>query len=99
MQIPSREGTKVSDEIIEKVLASIAKIKSISPENIRLDSTFEELKMDSLAGLDLFFDLEEIFDLTIPDETARSLRTVRGIVEEIEKLLANQRASLSTQNQ
>jgi acyl carrier protein len=98
MQIRNREDTEVSDEIIEKVLASIAKIKSISPENIRLDSTFEELKMDSLAGLDLFFELEEIFDLTIPDETARSLRTVRDITEEIEKLLADRNTPLPALN-
>jgi acyl carrier protein len=88
----------VSDEIIEKILASIAKIKSIAPENIRLDSTFEELKMDSLAGLDLFFDLEEIFDLTIPDERARSLRTVRDVAGEIEKLLADRNTPVPIQN-
>jgi acyl carrier protein len=92
------EGNRLSDEIIGKVLASIAKIKRIAPENISLDSTFEELKMDSLDGLDLLFELEEIFDLTIPDERARSLRTVRGIVEEIEKLLSNQNTTLSVQN-
>ena len=77
----------MSDEIIGIVAASIAKIKKINPEAIRLDSTLEELKMDSLDGLDLFFKLEEAFDLTIPDDRARSLRSVRSIVEEIQKLL------------
>ena len=80
--------------IIGKVLASIAKIKGIAPGDIGLDSTFEELKMDSLDGLDLFFELEEAFDLTISDERARSLRTVRNIVEEIEKLLSDRNAEL-----
>jgi acyl carrier protein len=83
---------------MEKVLASIAKIKGISPGNIGLDSTFEALKMDSLDGLDLFFELEDAFDLTIPDERARSLRTVRNIVEEIEKLLSHRSTSLPVQN-
>ncbi len=78
----------MSDQIIGTVLTSIGKIKKIAPGTIRLDSTFEELKMDSLDGLDLFFELEEAFDLTIPDERARSLHTVRDIVGEIEKLLA-----------
>lgn len=86
------------DDIIEKVLTSIAKIKGITPEKISLDSTFEELKMDSLDGLDLFFELEETFDLTIPDERARSLRTVRGIVEEIEKLLIDRNSPLPVQD-
>jgi acyl carrier protein len=92
------EGNRLSDEILGKVLASIAKIKEIAPENISLDSTFEELKMDSLDGLDLFFELEETFDLTIPDERARSLRTVRNIVEEIEKLLSDRGTAIPVQN-
>jgi acyl carrier protein len=87
----------LSDEIIEKVLASIAKIKGIAPGNIGPDSTFEELKMDSLDGLNLFFELEEAFDLTIPDERARSLRTVRNIVEEIEKLLSERNSGFPIQ--
>jgi acyl carrier protein len=37
--------------------SATAKLKSIPPEKINLDSTFEELKMDSLSGLDLFFEL------------------------------------------
>jgi acyl carrier protein len=81
----------LSDEIFGIVAASTAEIKKIDPEAIRLDSTLEELKMDSLDGLDLFFKLEEAFDLTIPDDRARSLRTVRSIVEEIEKLLSERR--------
>jgi acyl carrier protein len=82
------ENDKLSNEIFGKVAASIAKTKGLNPENVELDSTFEQLKMDSLDGLDLFFELEEAFDLTIPDDRARSLRTVRNVVEEIEKLLS-----------
>jgi acyl carrier protein len=82
------EDNKLSDQVTAKVVESISKVKKIAPETIRLDSTFEELKMDSLDGLDLFFELEEVFDLTIADDRARSLRNVRNIVEEIEKLIS-----------
>jgi acyl carrier protein len=81
----------LSDEVIGIVVASIAEIKKIDPEAIRMDSTLEELRMDSLDGLDLCFKLEEAFDLTIPDDRARSLRDVRSIVEEIERLLSERR--------
>ncbi len=77
----------------QKVIALVAKTKNINPESITLESTFEELKMDSLDGLDLFFELEEAFDLTIPDEQARSLRSVRSVVEKIDSLRANQEPS------
>ena len=88
----------MSDEITGIVIASIAKIKEIAPETIKLDSSFEDLKMDSLDGLDLFFQLEEAFDLTITDERARSLRTVLDIVKEIEKLQLERNAGSSVQN-
>jgi len=88
----------LSKEIIEKVIESIAKVKNIAPDTVRLDSTFEELKMDSLDGLDVFFELEEAFDLTIPDDRVRSLRTVRNIVEEIDKLLFERNANAAIQN-
>ena len=77
----------MSEKTIGTVFAAIAKVKKINPETIRLDSTFEELKMDSLDGLDVFFELEEEFDLTIPDDRARSFRSVIDIVEEIQKQL------------
>ncbi len=78
----------MSDSVAEKIVAAIAKTKRIPPETITLDSTLEELKIDSLDGLNLFFDLEEIFDVTIPDEEARKLRTVREIVNGLEQLIA-----------
>jgi acyl carrier protein len=92
------EDNRLSKDIIGTVVASISKVKEIAPESISLDSTFESLKMDSLDGLDLFFELEEAFDLTIPDERARSLRTVRDVVEEIETLISNRSGTCSLQN-
>ncbi len=83
----------MSEEIIRTVIASIAKVKKIDPATVQLDSTFEELRMDSLDGLDVFFELEEAFDLTIPDDRVRSLRTVDNVVTELEKLLSEQKTS------
>ncbi len=82
----------MSNAIAGKVIALVAKTKNIAPETITMDSTFEELKMDSLDGLDLFFELEEAFDLSIPDDRARLLRSVRNVVEEIERLISGRDA-------
>ena len=43
---------------------------------------------DSLDGINILFALEGEFDLDIPDDAARGIRTVREMVEGIEKLLA-----------
>ena len=77
----------ISDSVARKVIAEIAKTKRVAPETISMDTTLEELAMDSLDGLNLFFELEEVFDLSIPDAEARSMRSVRQIVETIERLL------------
>ncbi len=78
--------------VAEKVIAAIAKSKRLPIESITLDSTLEELRIDSLDGLNLFFDLEEAFDVTIPDDKAKTMRTVREIVEGLQKLVANKNA-------
>jgi len=70
-----------------KVIAVIAKSQRIPPETITLNSTFEELKIDSLDGINIVFALENEFGIEIPDEGAQNLRSVRETVEGIAKLL------------
>ncbi len=86
------------ETVAQKVIALIAKSKKIPVETISLDSKFEELKIDSLDGLNLFFDLEEAFDITIPDDRARQMRTVREVVDALEALLASQSAPPTSQS-
>ena len=57
-------------------------------ERISIDSTFEELAIDSLDATSLLFALEEEFGVSIPDAEARSIRNVRDAVTQVERLLA-----------
>ncbi len=77
----------MSNAVIDKVVAAIAKVKRIPPESITLESRLEDLGMDSLDGLNVFFELEEALDMSIPDEQARSMRSVREVVDGINRLL------------
>jgi acyl carrier protein len=70
-----------------QVFAVIAKAQRIPIETISLESTFEELKIDSLDGINIVFELENTFDVTIPDEGVQNMRTVRETVEGIRKLI------------
>src|SRR5665647_2010795 len=58
------------DPLEKKVIELIAQKKRIPSEGITLDSTFLDLGIDSLDGMDLLFTFEESFKLTIPDDTA-----------------------------
>jgi acyl carrier protein len=77
----------MSTEVSLKVIAAIAKVKRLPVERVQLDSRFEDLGMDSLDGLNVFFELEETFDIAIPDEQAKSLRSVRDVVDAISRVL------------
>lgn len=72
----------------QEVIAAIAAAKKIAPERISLDSTFEELGVDSLDSLTILFALEERFDISIPDEAAREMRAVREVVDGLQQLLS-----------
>jgi acyl carrier protein len=79
----------MSDKTVEeRVIRVFADFKKVSPEEITMDTTFDELGFDSLDGLNLVFELEEEFDLTIPDDRVADMRGVRQAVEGIEALLA-----------
>jgi acyl carrier protein len=71
----------------QEVITAIAAAKKIPPERISLDRTFEELGVDSLDSLTMLFALEERFDISIPDEAAREMRTVREVVDGLQHML------------
>ena len=82
----------MSDELISRVTGVIARTQHIPPESVTVESTFEELKIDSLDGINILFALETEFDIDIPDDAARQIRTVREMVEGVGKLVAAKEA-------
>jgi acyl carrier protein len=79
-------------DVVQTVVAAIAKVKQISAEGITVDQTFEELAMDSLDGLNVVFELEKAFSTTIPSEEALQVRTVGDVVETLERVFAGTHA-------
>ena len=54
----------MSDEsVATRVINVFAKFKKVNPEDIKMDTSFDELGLDSLDGLNLIFELEEEFDI------------------------------------
>ena len=84
-------------ELASKVIAVIAKAQRIPPETISIDSTFEELKIDSLDGINIVFALENEFGIDIPDEGVQNLHSVRQTVDGIAKLLQQKAAKASSE--
>ena len=76
------------EDLTPRVLAAIAKVKRLPLEKVTVDSSFQELEVDSMDGVEILFELENEFDITIPDEAARNIRSVREMVDGVAQLLA-----------
>ena len=81
-------STAMSEDLKTRVIQVIAKTQRIPLETVSLDSTFEELKIDSLDGINLIFALESEFNVDIPDDNARAIKSVRQMAEGIAQLIA-----------
>ena len=77
-----------NEELTERVRAIIASTQHLAPEKVTADSTFEDLGIDSLDGINILFAVESEFNINIPDDAAQSIRSVRDFVDGIAKLLA-----------
>jgi acyl carrier protein len=77
----------MNQEIADKTISVIAEFKEIDKDTIKVDTKLTDLGMDSLDALNLVFELEEAFDIVIPDENAFETETVADMVAGIEKLL------------
>lgn len=75
------------DELTQDVIAVIAREQRLPVDSISPDATFEELKIDSLDGVNIVFALEEKYNLTIPDEVAREMKSIRQVVDALRNQL------------
>ena len=73
--------------IFDNVRDALAQQFEVDPESITLDtSLIDDLGADSLDVVELIMSLEDMYGISISDEDAAQLYTVRKIVEYLEKL-------------
>jgi len=77
----------MSEDVVQKVIAVIARKKKLDPASITADSTFEQLGLDSLDAADLLFTFEDTFGIVVPDDVALSMKTVGQVAAAVQKLL------------
>ena len=59
-----------------RVISVIAATQHMPVEKITEESSFQELGIDSLDGINILFALEKEFNVNIPDDEAQNIRTV-----------------------
>jgi acyl carrier protein len=82
------------ETIEQRVFNVIAKNQRIPLERVTIDSSFEDLSIDSIDSINILFDLESEFEIEINDEQARQIPQVRKMVEGV-ILLVNAREKAS----
>ena len=75
-------------DIPARALKIIADTQRVAEDRVTIDTPFEELNIDSMDAVNILFALENEFDITIPDEAAKQIRSIREMVEGVEKLVA-----------
>ena len=81
------------DQLSARVIQVIAKTQHLPVESIAIDQTFADLKIDSLDGMNILFAVESEFDISIPDDQAAEIKSVREMVEGIQKLVSAKEAA------
>ncbi len=83
-----KEPVTMTDEMVGRVISCVAKCQKIPPEKVTIDSRFEDLGIDSLDGVNIVYALENEFSVSIPDEGVLGIKSVREIVEALDKLFS-----------
>ena len=82
------------DNTQDAIFAIIAKEAHIPVEKISLESTLKDLEIDSLDVVQIIFELEDRFGITLPDrDPTVDTDSVRGLVAAVERLIAEKNAA------
>ncbi len=81
------------------VFGIIAKEANIDPAKISLDSTLKDLEIQSLDAVQIIFEIEDHYKITLPDRDPNfDTESVKGLVEAVEKLVAEKAAAPAAQS-
>ena len=68
-------------EIFDTLKELVVDQLGVDPEKIKMEATFEEdLEADSLDIVELLMEIEEKFEIKVPDEDAENMKSVADVV-------------------
>jgi len=73
--------------IADKVIEIITREQHLAPGVVKPESTFAELGIDSLDGVNILFALEQEFKIDIPDSVAQNMRSVSQVVDALTRVI------------
>jgi acyl carrier protein len=86
----------MSETVQATVFSIIAREAGIDEGKVTLDSTLKDLEIASLDAIQIIFEIEDHFKIQMPDRDPNfDTESVKGLVETVEKLLADKAANPS----
>lgn len=77
----------MSEIVFEKIATLLSTKKGVNKELIKIDSSFEELGLDSLDSIELIADMEDEFNVSIPNTELQEIKTIRHAVDGLSKAM------------
>ena len=84
------------DEIAQECIRALAQAKQLPAETVTSQSTLDELGLDSLDRVSLSFDLEEKYNVEIPESRLAAIKTVGDLVAEVHSAVLKKSADASS---
>ena len=81
-------------DVQDTIFGIISKEAGVDINKITLDSTLKDLEIQSLDAVQIIFEIEDHFKITLPDRDPNfDTDSVKGLVEAVEKLVADKQAA------
>lgn len=78
-----------TEEILTALASIVNEVADVDTDKVQLDKSFvDDLDVDSLSMVEIIYACEEQFDISIPDDDAKTLKTVGDAVNYIERAQA-----------
>ena len=78
----------MNQDIENAVSMAISIQKGLDPSGIGPGSALSELGVNSLDAISIMYDIEDRFDIEVPNEMLADLESVRDIVDKLSTLIA-----------
>ena len=80
----------------ETIFTIISKEAGIDPGRISLNSTLKDLEIQSLDAVQIIFEIEDHYKITMPDRDPNfDTESVKGLVEAVERLVAEKQSAMA----
>ncbi|MDR1079301.1 MAG: acyl carrier protein [Propionibacteriaceae bacterium] len=82
-------ATATAETILSQLATIINEVVGVETSQISPESSFsDDLGVDSLSMVEIIYAVEDSFNITIPEDESKNLRTVGDAVAHIERALA-----------